>query len=273
VTRADLLRVAKERLDPEKFAVVAVSNAMTFNQPLDPRGGLTQSIDLTIPPPKHEATHSNAASTDAARKMLLRAQEASGGAEKLAAVKDLTQSVVYTYVAGGQDRETDQWIGPSYLREDGYSSRAGAIIRFTDGTTGWLSNGQMSAPLAGSGLKQTLAHLLRLQIPCLLSDRVAGRTIAAVDDETVEITQDDTVLRVVFDASTGLPSQYLYEIFNDRGVSFSMQEDLSDYRDVAGIKLPHALTMYQGGVKFADGVISGYKLNSGLKVEVLQKRR
>ena len=272
VTRGDVLRVAKDRLDPEKLTVAAVSNVAVFSKPLDPRGGATQPIDLTIAPMKAEPAGSDPASVESGKRMLQRAQQASGGAEKLAAIQDLAFSAVYNMAAGGTDRETDQWIAPSNLREDAVSSRIGTLSRYTDGTSGWMSNGRASAPLIGDVLQQTNGDLFRLQIPLLLSDRAPGRLVKALDDDTIEITLGGQVVRVVFDPATGLPAKLSYELSPEKNLPVLYQEDLSDYRDVNGIRLPFATTIYQGGVKFAEGVFSGYKVNQGLKLEVLQRR-
>jgi zinc protease len=50
VTRADVLRVAKQYIDPTKFVTVAVGNPKEFGTPLTSLGPVTP-IDLTIPPP------------------------------------------------------------------------------------------------------------------------------------------------------------------------------------------------------------------------------
>jgi len=52
VTRADVLRVAKERLNPAAFTIVTVGNPMEFAQPLDRLGVPVKTIDLTIPEAK-----------------------------------------------------------------------------------------------------------------------------------------------------------------------------------------------------------------------------
>jgi len=45
VTRADVLRVAKEHLDPARFTIVAVGNPQAFGQPLTALGGAVHEID------------------------------------------------------------------------------------------------------------------------------------------------------------------------------------------------------------------------------------
>jgi len=269
VTRADVLRVAKEKLEPSKFTVAVVGNLRTFE---DPRGGSATKVDITIPPPPTGRTAVDTTTLDDGKKLLERAQQAAGGAAKLAAVKDMSIKTSYSIARGGKDDEWDQWVAPSTLRQDGTATQFGRLIRFTDGTNGWISNGYASGPLINPGLQQSLGDLIRLPVNLLLSDRVPGRTVAAIDDETVEIRQGEIVTRVVFDPKTGLPSQLHYDLLTDRGQPILVQETLSDFRDVDGIKLPFATTVFQNGTKYADGVVTEIKLNQGLKVEVLQKR-
>jgi zinc protease len=269
VSRADVLRVAKEKLDPAKFTVAVVGNLRTFE---DPRGGSATAVDIAIPPPPAGTMAVDTATLEDGKRLLQRAQTAAGGAAKLAAVKDMSMKTSYTIVRGGKDDEWDQWIAPSTLRQDGTGTQVGRLIRFTDGTNGWMSNGYASGPLVNSGLQQTIGDLVRVPVPLLLSDRLPGRTVAAIDDETIEIRQGVNVTRVVFDPKTGLPAQLHYDVVTDRGQPVLVQEILSDFRDVDGIKLPFAITVFQNGTKYAEGVVTEIKLNQGLKPEVLQKR-
>jgi zinc protease len=48
VTRADVLRVAKEHLDPQRFTLVTVGNPKDFGQGLETLGKPVTTIDLTI---------------------------------------------------------------------------------------------------------------------------------------------------------------------------------------------------------------------------------
>jgi len=51
VTKADILRVAKEHLKPEDLTIVAVGNPLEFGMPLTALGLPLSKIDLTIPKP------------------------------------------------------------------------------------------------------------------------------------------------------------------------------------------------------------------------------
>lgn len=268
VTRADVLRVAKARLDPQNFTVVAVSNLNAFTTP---RGAATV-LDLAIPPPAAATSTPTAEAAEMGKKLLQRAQQASGGADKLAALKDYSQLATYLVYDGTRETQTDRWLAPTILRQDLQSSRIGTVVRFTDGKDGWLSNGRNSTALTGLRLKQARSEILRIYIPMLLSDRIRGRVLTALDDQSVEITEGDVSMRILFDRQTGLPASMLHEVESENQPLIFIEEELSDFRDVNGIKLPFAITVKHNGAKFADGVLSDVKLNQGLKVEVLQRR-
>lgn len=55
VTKADILRVAKEHFKPEELTFVAAGNPSAFGTPLSALGLLVQPIDLSIPEPKKTA--------------------------------------------------------------------------------------------------------------------------------------------------------------------------------------------------------------------------
>ena len=51
VTRADVLRVAKQYIEPAKFVIVAIGNPKDFGKPLSSLGLPVSELDLTIPKP------------------------------------------------------------------------------------------------------------------------------------------------------------------------------------------------------------------------------
>ncbi len=74
VTRADVLRVAKEHFKPENMTIVAVGNPKDFGKPLSVLGKVN-AIDLTIPEPKQEAAGSDASTLARGAEILRRAQK------------------------------------------------------------------------------------------------------------------------------------------------------------------------------------------------------
>jgi zinc protease len=276
VTRADVLRAAKEHVDPAKLAVVAVGNPVDFGKPLESLGGRVTALDLTIPAPKQEATQADADSLARGRRLLVRVQQAVGGADRLAAIKDSTEISQFTLSsdAGGMKAtETDRWLGPDHFRQESQLPE-GRITVFYDPGLAWITTPQGAGLLAGAQLKQVQSDLFRVYWRLLLSDRDPSRVVNAVDGSTLEISgKSGELVRVVVDPETGLPNQVLYENPAISGPAVPVQETWADFRDVAGVKVPFAITIVQGGRKFADVVVNEVKVNQGLKLEELQRRQ
>ena len=146
VTRADVLRVAKGHFLPENLAIVAVGNPKDFDKPLSTIGKVN-TIDLTIPEPKQEVAKSDSASLARGRQLLQRAQQALGGGDKIAAVKDLLQSLEMVMETGGiKVKQNTRYVAPSYFRQD-QELPFGKISVYTDGKTGWMATPQGTMPL------------------------------------------------------------------------------------------------------------------------------
>jgi len=278
VTRADVLRVAKEHLNPAAFTTVAVGNPDDFGHPVNALGSAVTMIDLTIPEEKLEAAKGDTASREKGKQLLARAQQAAGGADQLAAVKDYLRSFEFQVEpsAGGMlVKETDRWIAPNYFRQDTVLP-AGRISTYSDGRTGWIATPQGAGPLAGAQLKQVQSDLFRLFFRLLLSDRIEGRTVNAVDDNTVEIGDaSGQFVRLELNAETGLPQRVLYEVARvggPPGPPISAAETWEDWREIGGVKVPQKITITQGGQKFAEVKLTENKVNSGVKLEEIQKR-
>jgi zinc protease len=272
VTRADILRVAKERLDPAKLAIVAVGNPAGFVQPLDKLGRPVTPIDLKIPEATAAAA-SNPASLERGKRLLMAAQEAVGGAAKLAAVKDYVETAELDAVNPSiRVQQVLKWVGPSNWREE--NSYPGAkVALFTDGKTGWMAAGANSQVLGGPQAKQANGDLFRSYIGLLLSDRVEGRTVNAIDADAVEISdKNGNVARLIFDPATHLPKTLSYDAVSVNGAPPVVQETYSDFRDVNGVKVPFKIAMTQNGQRYADVAVSEFKINTGLTAAELQKR-
>ncbi|MFY9727716.1 MAG: pitrilysin family protein [Bryobacteraceae bacterium] len=272
VTRADVLRVAKQYLAPAEFIIAAVGNAEEFGQPLAKLGRPVTAIDLTIPGAKKEAAQSDAASLTKGREILTRAQRAVGGADKLASVKDfmVIEDNRFEPSAGRTDAsETDRWIAPSHLRQDSLTA-AGPIGIYCDGKLGWISTPRGAGPLMGLSLKLMRDEVFHVYFSLLLAG--GGGSAVAVDDRTVEISTGDEIARLVIDPATGLPHQLLYESPQPSGAPQPVEEEYSDFREVNGIKVPFHVTYHQGGKHLADSTVTQFKINAGLQLGDLEHR-
>jgi len=275
VTRADVLRAAKEHLKPEEFTIVAVGNPADFGQPLASLGGPVHNIDLTIAEPKQEAAQADPASLEKGKQILARAQQAAGGADKLAGVRDYVQTLELKVAppAGAlQVKQTNSWIEPNQLRQESVMP-IGTIALYTDGKSGWMVTPRGSGALGGPALTQASGDLFRVYFSMLLSDRIPGRKVNAVGDNAVEITDGaGHEAQLTFDPATWLAKAVRYKAVNLAGPPMTVEQTFADYRETGGIKVPYKMGISQGGSPFGEITVSNWKLNAGLKPEELQKR-
>ena len=180
VTRADVLRVAREHIKPEDFTGVLVGNPEQFGTPLAGLGLPVAPIDLTIPEPastKADApATADAASLERGKKLLERLQQAAGGADKLAAVKDVTETVdlsMATMPSNLKVHQVNMWIAPGQFRQESQLP-FGKVIVYSDGKSGWMITPQGERPLPEAQVKQVREELFRNYFQLLLSDRDPG---------------------------------------------------------------------------------------------------
>ena len=271
VTRQDVLRAAHDHIHPADLTIIAVGRTDEFRQSLATLGLPISSIDLTIPQPKAAATPPGDAAKG--KQLLARVQQAAGGVDKLAAVKDMIEvgDLHLVNPAGMTIRRMDRWIAPEYFRED-TTLPPGIVTIYGDGKTGWMASPRGKNMLTGSQMQPIQEKLLRLYIPMLLSDRLPGRTVSLVADNTLEISDaQGNSLRLYVDGKTGLPAKIEYKS-PGMGGSSTIDETYDEFQDVDGIKLPKRMTIMQNGAKYADLTIESVKINSGLKVEDLRNK-
>ena len=279
VTPADVLRAARDRIHPADLTIVAVGKTDEFRQSLATLGLPVSSIDLTIPEPKPSGPPPAAASASSAedaakgKQLLARVQQAVGGADKLAAIKDMLE-VAELHVVNPQGmimRRVDRWIAPSYFRED-TTLPFGTVSVYGDGKTGWMASPQAQTLLAGSQMKPVEDKLLRLFVLMLLSDRLPGRTVNFTGDNTLEISGGQaSTLRLYIDGKTNMPAKVEYTSPAANGSS-TIVETYDAFEPVDGIQFPKHMTILQNGQKYGDLSIESVKVNSGLKVDDLSKK-
>ena len=271
VTKADVLRVAKQYLKPEEFTILAVGNPKDFGTPLSTLGGV-KTIDLTIPEPKKETAKTDAASLEQGRKLLQKMQQALGGADKLAAVKDMTMTADVTLDSGGGAMKAAQktaWLAPNVFRQE-QQLPFGKVIAYSDGQSGWLQTPQGNIPMPPPVIQQVRGELFRVWTALALSDRDPERIVNFAGNATIEISgKQNENIKVQVDEQTGLPLKRSYQM---PGAPVAIEEELADWRDVGGIKLPQKITITQGGHKAGESIVSQIEINTGLKAEELSKK-
>jgi zinc protease len=272
VTKADVLRVAKEYWRPDAFTVVAVGNPRDFGTPLSALGSEVHKIDLTIPEDGPAAQAPAAPQAIAKGKALLgRVREALGGESRLAAIRDATVTTEGTLQSPGGEVKVAQeslFLAPDTLRQE-RQMPFGKQVVFSDGKTGWIASGGKVMDMPPAVVEQARQQVFRQLFWLALSDRDPDRAIAAEGAAAVRISGrsgDEATLEL--DEKTSLPAKVTYSTAG----SGEVVESYSDWRDVNGYKLPFAITIQRDGQPFAVLQVKGYRFNAGLKTEDLAKK-
>ena len=275
VTKADVLRVAKQYFQPKDLTYVAVGNPKDFGTPLTALSMKVEPIDLSIPEPKQDAAQADTASLARGKQLLQRLQQALGGADKLAVVKDLqyhAEVEIQTPGAAMKVKQTNSFLAPSTMRQDIELPFAKQSV-YSNGASGWLASMQGARDLSGPILKQVQGEIFRQLVALALSDRDAARTVNAVAAGKLDIsTRDGENVELTLDEKTGLPTTLAYKQSPAEGGK-SVEQQFSDWREASGgVRLPFQWTVLQDGQKFATVTVEDYKVNSGLTEEVLSKK-
>jgi predicted Zn-dependent peptidase len=271
VTKADILRVAQKYFRPQDLTYVATGNPQEFGTPLSALGMKVEPIDLTIPEPKKETAQADPASLEKGKALLQRVQQALGGADKLAAVRDIQyQANVEMQTPGAvmKVKQTNIFLVPSSLRQD-LELPFGKQSVYSDGTTGWMAGMQGMQALPPQAVKQARAEVFRQIALIVLSDRDPDRTVNYAGSGMLVISsKNGESVRLEVDEKTGIPAKTSYQ----EGGQGVISQIFSDWRDVNGIRLPFAWTTMRDDKQFATVKIDNYKINSGLTPEVLSKK-
>jgi len=273
VTREDVLRVAKQYLDPAKFVTVATGNPKDFGTPLSALGKPVYEIDLTIPEPKKETANADPAAAASGKARLAKAREAMGGTAKIAAIKDMTEvnSVQIDPAAGGLKAEqTAYWIAPDQFRQDNVLP-FGKVTTYSDGKTGWIATPQGVQAVPAAQLKQVQFETFRIWFSLIQSDLDPERTVADQGGGKVQISDKaGHLVTLTFDPATGLPATESYPAQGN--TSATVTETYADWRESNGVKLPRRITLTQEGHHYGDVAVNDVSLNKGLTAEQLSKK-
>jgi zinc protease len=269
VTKADILRVAKQYLRPDDLTYLVVGKPEEFGKPLSTLNLPVKEIDLNIPEPKQTKSAATPDSVAKGKKLLQLLQKNVGGADKLAAVKDYSHQAEVELQAGPAPlkvKQQSRLLRP-YFRQD-QQLPFGKISVYFDGKAGWLGAPQGVQPLPPAVMKQAEGEMFRHFTSLWLSDLDPDRTVNLVSPGVIEVSdKQGNSTRMTIDDKTGLLVKQVY-----RQGPNEIEETYSNWKPVDGIQLPFETSIQQGGKKAGHLLISEIKLNSGLKAEELGQK-
>lgn len=273
VTKADVLRVAKQYLKPENLTYVAVGKPADFGKPLTALNLPVKNIDLTIPEPKQQQAAATPETLARGRQLLAALQQAAGGADRIAGVKDYMHTVAVELQTGASSlkvQQTTKIVGQRLRQEQ--QLPFGKVVVYFDGTGGWMfaptPQGPKEQPLPAPAIGQVKGELFRFFATLWLSDRDPERTVNSPAPGVLEIAdKQGNATRLTLDEKTGLPLKQTY-----RQGPLELEETYSDWKDAGGVKLPHKVVVTRGGQKAAESAYSEIRINSGIQPEEIGQK-
>jgi zinc protease len=272
VTKADVLRVAKQYVKPEEFVVIAVGDPKKFaGKDLKALGMPVEKLDITIPQPKQETAKSDSGSLAKGRQLIDKAVASMGGADSLINLKDYVQVVDSKMANGMAVNQKNSWAKPGLLRQD-VTLPFGKISTFFDGNEGWMKAPQGEQPIPAAQAVQIKQQLFADLFNLLRSNQIQGRTVNYAGEGTIEIAEGQYMAKLVVDEATGLPQKSVMQVTGPQG-PVMIETTFTDFRDIGGgLKYPFKAVVSQGGKTVSDQTVAEMKANTGLSPDDLSKK-
>jgi outer membrane lipoprotein-sorting protein len=210
------------------------------------------------------APWTSAQGTPSVDEIVARNLQAKGGLEKLRAVQSIKQTS-HLSVQGMDATLTIYGKRPNLLRQE-ISIAGQLIINAFDGTTAWLVN-----PLAGSSdpivvtgpEAEAVKEQSDFESP-LVDYKARGYTVEFVGSEMtngktvnhLKVMRNQQVQHAYLDATTGLEVRVVSET-----PAGQLEQELSDYRDVDGIKIPFSIRNLSNGNLVGQITVDTVELN------------
>lgn len=271
VTKADILRVAKEHLHPDEMQILAVGRPEDFDEPLSGLGEVNE-IDITIPVPEEAAPDVTAESLSQGRTLLQQAIAAAGGKAAFAAIESVRWKGKVTAVTPQGEMGLTAEITMAYPDRVRAEMRTpmGNMTQILNADEAWVTSARGTMPAPQQMKQQMQANLWRNIAYLFAHSDSAGVTVQYLGSEDVEGTRCEVIqvtpqgvkpTKLYLDAKTLRPTMMRYQGTNMAGAPVSSEERFSDFREVSGVMLPFGSVTYQDGRKAQESRASEIKIN------------
>jgi predicted Zn-dependent peptidase len=270
VTAADVLRVAKEYIHPDRVTLLVVGKAEDFDKPVSTFGEVTQ-LDVTIPPPPDTtpAVVKTAASLEAGARLMAEMSLAVGGAQA-SSIRSLERKGNTVLSMGGQSMSLGSdllLVFPDKVRM-ALKTPVGEMTTVLDGKTGFRQAGGRVMDLsagdvedASEELARDLAHIVVLGGSGVEAVAAGQEEIDGVPYRILALSVDGVETRMWI-APDGLVFKQAYQGKHPMQRTPGKTEVLySDYREVEGLHVPHVQVMRFEGQEIMRTVLESVEVN------------
>ena len=199
-------------------------------------------------------------------------QEALGGADRIAAIRDFEQEVRAESWNGntgqsmGEVRKRTRWIRPNHLRVDQVGPGSTYVL-YCDGTAGWeiLPGTQQAVELAGGELEFAREYVRGFRLNTWLADRDSRYRITSPSPHVVRVSDGDIThqIDITLDAAS-LPNRMRFTTLSNPAHPVVGEEVATDWEAVQGLRFPRRWTVFRSGIRVAEAKESRSFVNRGL---------
>jgi zinc protease len=271
MTPADYERLVKEQVDLDALQMVLAGDERDYRSPPETIG-LPVVRASTTPPaePPVKLSDESAAAAEAAR-LLAEVQQAMGGAGVLAAIRDATWDYEAKLVRASPPvivKQRNRWLSPSSYRQEQTSSVTTAVTYY-DGKVGWSNTGRGPVALTPNLARQYRNEVIRLLFRIVRASELEGYTAHYMGSGIVKIVSPEKYqVELAVDPLTKLPERLRFtELRPTDGSPVSVEEQLSGYKQIDGVLMPHLIVVKQFGREYAEFTMTGMHFNTGLTEE------
>jgi zinc protease len=287
LTLEQLRAIVEKHIQPGTMTITAVGNAKGFVPALAPYGTprviAGSDLDLIAPDMlrKKEAVVATPESTERARQLVDLAVKAHGGREPILAIKDMTSKGPMKLVSpqGEMSAETVEEVLYPGMYKLTIAMGPMKMIQATDGKTGWMAQGAQAQDMPPDMGKALLLDAYAAGGVGVLAAILAGQAEAIalppaeLNGKKCDVfawKSGDNGMKILLDPDTHLISRISMRV-PGMGAMEDNDTDLSDYRDVSGVKMPFVETVYQNGQRAGERKVTERKINVGLTAGAFKK--
>lgn len=212
-----------------------------------------------------------------ASQLIHKLQQAIGGAEKIAAIRDFDElseaDTVDPRGAPIRVQKRVRWLKPNYLRIDQLGPFDTYVLYF-DGDSGWeIPPDGKTTVLTGGELQFAKKYLEGLLINLWLADRLPGYAITSTASNVIRFSiHGDFTDELTLDPTTSLPVKHAYISLGNPDRPTPIEHQIYEWTTVEGVRFPAQLAIVQNGRKLGELKTQSIKINTGISSQDLASR-
>jgi len=270
VTGADVLRVAKEYIHPDRLTLLVVGKAEDFDKPVSTFGEVT-TLDIAIPPPPDTAPAvvRTAASLEAGAELMAEMSLAVAGDDP-SSFRSLHRKGSTVLSIGGQSMQLGSdllVVFPDKVRM-ALKTPMGEMTTVLDGASGFRQAGGRVLDLSAEDVKDASEELARDLARIVVSGGSGVEAVAAGQEEIGGVAYRILALSLggvetrMWVGPDGLVLKQVYQGKHPMQRTPGKTEVLySDYREIEGLHLPHVQVMRFEGQEIMRTVLESVEVN------------